>query len=136
MRRINYLQSLITLRQSNEFAAFPKKKQGEIEREINKLNKIYEGVIDLKRKPNAILVVGLQKEKTAVREARLLGIPVIAICNTDGDPDLVDHLIPGNDYAKEPVDFLVSSLAETIKEAKPSRGNELSDESEIQSSPQ
>ncbi|CAJ0916983.1 163_t:CDS:2 [Entrophospora sp. SA101] len=102
------LKNLLVFQQSEKFAALPKREQIELEKKINKLKKVYEGVLNLpkngwfdyfqgKKRPNVLLfIIGLKKEKTAIREAKRLGIPIMAICNTSGDPSSVDYVIPGN----------------------------------------
>src|SRR5688572_7393791 len=99
---------MMVLQQSEQFATLSKKEQAEIEKKISKAQKIYEGVLNLYKKPNVLLVIGTKKEATAIREAKRLNIPVIAICNTDADPDLIDYLIPGNDYTEKSVAFLIN----------------------------
>lgn len=119
---------MIALQQSERFATLSKKKQSEIEKKINKSKKIYEGVLDLVERPNALFIIGLKKEATAVREAKMQNIPVIAICNTDGNPDLIEYLIPGNDYTEKSVAFLVDKVAEIIRESKLRRNARISAE--------
>lgn len=117
IKRVGYLRYLIRFQQSEEFTSLSKKDQRIIREKAEKLSRIYEGVINLREKPHAILIIGINKEKTAIKEASKLAIPVIAIGNTDCDPSLVDYLIPGNDSGKS-LEFLLNSLAESIKEEK------------------
>jgi len=119
---------MIVLQQSEKFATLSKKEQSEIEKKINKSKKVYEGVLNLPEKPNVLFIVRLNKEATATREAKRLNIPIIAICNTDGDPDLVEYLIPGNDYSEKSVSFLINKLAEIINESKLRKSARLSAE--------
>jgi small subunit ribosomal protein S2 len=119
---------MLTLQKSERFASFSKKKRSEMEKKINKSKKIYEGVLDLVEKPNVLFIIGLKKEKTAVKEAKRMNIPVIAICNTDADPDLVDYLIPGNDYTEKSVFFLVNKVTEIIQESKLKSNSRLATE--------
>ncbi|CAG8476671.1 878_t:CDS:2 [Ambispora leptoticha] len=95
-----------------------KKEQVRLEKRRDKLNSIYEGVINLQRKPNALFIIGLDKEKTAFREAKKTGIPVIAICNTNCDPRLVDYVIPGNDRDEKSINFFANLVANTILKVK------------------
>ncbi len=78
--------------------------------------------------PNALFIIGLKRGKTAIKEARNLNIPIIAVCNTDGDPDLIDYLIPGNDHNASSVSFLINKVAEVIRESKLKRSARLSTE--------
>jgi small subunit ribosomal protein S2 len=82
------------------------------------LNSIYEGVINLQKKPSALFIIGLDKGKTAFREAKKTGTPVIAICSTNCDPRLVDYVIPGNDRDEKSISFFANLVADTIIKAK------------------
>lgn len=82
-------------------------------------------MIDLQNIPNALFIIGLNKEKTATKEARRMGIPIISICNTNSDPSLIDCLILGNDRSEKSVNFLVSKVAEVIRESKLKRSVKL-----------
>jgi small subunit ribosomal protein S2 len=81
------------------------------------LQGIYEGVINLRKRPGALFIIGLNKEKTAFREAKKIGIPVIGICNTNCDPRLVDYVIPGNDDSVNSIRFFASLLSDAIIES-------------------
>ena len=136
-RSIERLKNLLVFQQSERFATLSKKEQVEQEKEIDKLKKVYEGVLDLPRtgwfdnfqgekRPNVLLfIIGLKKEKTALKEAKKLGIPVMAICNTSEDPDLLDYVIPGNDWKETSVNYLVNAVAEVIRESKLQRDAKL-----------
>ncbi|CAJ0903820.1 17264_t:CDS:2 [Entrophospora sp. SA101] len=92
------LQKITTSCQElDSFQNLIKKEQVSLEKRRNKLQNIYEGVINLYQQPDALFIIGLNKEKTAFREAKKIGIPVIAVCNTNCNPRLVDYVIPGND---------------------------------------
>jgi len=75
-----------------------------------------------------LFIIGLKKEKTAIREAKRLNIPIMAICNTSADPDLVDYVIPGNDWKASSVEYLVNAIAEVIHESKLRKDAELTAE--------
>jgi small subunit ribosomal protein S2 len=82
------------------------------------LNSIYEGVINLQKKPSALFIIGLDKEKTAFREAKKTSTPVIAICSTNCDPRLVDYVIPGNDRDEKSISFFANLVADTIHQSQ------------------
>jgi small subunit ribosomal protein S2 len=82
--------------------------------ELEKLEENLGGVADMKRQPDAIFIVDLRKEQLAVREARRLGMPVIAVVDTNSDPDEADYIIPGNDDAIRSCDLIVRVVADGI----------------------
>ncbi|CAI2167584.1 8022_t:CDS:2 [Funneliformis geosporum] len=100
------------------FKNLAKKEQISLEKRRNKLQGIYEGVTNLYQKPDALFIIGLNKEKTAFKEAKKVGIPVIAVCNTNCNPNSVDYVIPGNDENTKSVSFFASLVAEAIMESK------------------
>jgi small subunit ribosomal protein S2 len=101
--------------QKEEFANLIKKDQVMLQRNRDKLQNIYEGVMGLKKMPDALFIIGVNKERTAIREARKMGIPIIGLCNTSSNPKLVDYVIPGNDEGKKSIEFFSKFVAETIK---------------------
>ena len=121
---IKRLKSLLAFQNSERFTTLSKKEQIELEKKINRLKKTYQGVLDLpkdflveKSFPHLLLfIIGLRKEKTALREARKAGVPVMAICNTSSDPSWVDYLVLGNDWKASSVNYLVKAIAEIIRE--------------------
>src|SRR5947199_10279132 len=82
--------------------------------ELEKLDENLGGVADMKRQPDAIFIIDLRKEQLAVREARRLGMPVIAVVDTNSDPDEADYIIPGNDDAIRSCDLIVRVIADGI----------------------
>jgi small subunit ribosomal protein S2 len=89
-----------------------------LEKRKKKLQSIYEGVINLHHQPDVLFVIGLNKEKTAFREAKKNKIPVIAVCNTNCNPRLVDYVIPGNDESVKSVTIFANLVADAIIKAK------------------
>jgi small subunit ribosomal protein S2 len=85
-----------------------------MEAELEKLESNLGGVADMKRQPDAIFIVDLKKEALAVREARRLGIPVVALVDTNCDPDEADYVIPGNDDAIRSCNLVIRALAEAV----------------------
>ena len=128
MKNVNRSKRMLDLQQSKKFATFSKKKvTRKRKKNIDKFKKTYEGVLNLGNEmPKALFIIGLKRGKTALKEAKDLNIPIIAICNTDGDPDLINYLIPGNDHTEKSVSFLVNKVTEIIRESKLRRSNRLS----------
>ncbi len=89
-----------------------------LQRERDKLNKYLAGVKDMARLPGALFVVDAKKETIAVKEANNLGIPVIAIADTNADPDVIDYPIPGNDDAIRSVSVITGAIADAVEQAR------------------
>lgn len=100
---------------------YTKKEQVTFKKELDKLQDTVGGIKDLKRLPQAVFVVDIKKEKTAVSEARKMKVPVIALTDTNVNPELVDYAIPANDDAVKSIEVITNLVAATIKEAKASR---------------
>ena len=96
----------------------PKKEVAKYELEIEKLEKYIGGITEMKKQPAAMFIVDPRKEKIAVAEAKKLGIPVIAIVDTNCDPDDVDYVIPGNDDAIRAVKLIAGAMASAIIEGR------------------
>ncbi|MCE8158977.1 MAG: 30S ribosomal protein S2 [Candidatus Moeniiplasma glomeromycotorum] len=126
-KKIDWLRKLKRYVGSENFQKLTAKKKVELEKARNKLNRIYEGVLDLSATPEVLFIIGLQKERTALREAKNdnIAIPVIAVCNTDCNPKWVDYVLPGNDQEAKSVKFFTSLVAEAIIKAK---GGQVSEE--------
>jgi small subunit ribosomal protein S2 len=96
----------------------PKKERLKLRRELEKLELNLGGVAEMTRLPDAVFIVDVNTEVTAVKEADRLGIPIIALVDTNSDPDPIDHVIPGNDDAIRAADLIASALADGIIEGK------------------
>ena len=116
-RRIARLEQLHTMQEDGTFNLLPKKEVVKLELEIEKLEKYLGGIKDMKKLPGALFIVDPRKEKIAVSEAKKLGIPVVAIVDTNCDPDDADYVIPGNDDAIRAVKLIVSKMADAVIEA-------------------
>ena len=116
--RINRYLDLINKRDTGKFEKMLKKEVVRLNRQIEKMEKIYSGVTKLEGYPGCVLVVDPTKEVSCVREAQKLSIPIIGLIDTDGDPDVIDYPVPGNDDAIKSVRYIVSSLVEAIKEGQ------------------
>ena len=117
-KQIRRLKELERGQEENAFEFYTKKEQLLLDRERLKLDKYFSGVKDLTRQPGAMFVVDARKELIAVREAHRLGIPVIAIADTNVDPDLIDYPIPGNDDAIRSVGLIAKAIADAVESAR------------------
>ena len=116
--RIARLKKIETMSEDGTFDVLPKKEVIELKKEWDKLEKNLGGIKEMKRIPDAIFVVDPKKEKIAVKEAKILGIPVVGIVDTNCDPDDVDYVIPANDDAIRAVKLITGCMADAIIEAK------------------
>ena len=112
--RIKRLEELESLKDSGQLATFSKKAQSKLLRELRKIDRNLGGIRDLNRLPEAIVVIDPTKEHNAVREARMLGIKVIALIDTDSNPDLVDLPIPGNDDSMRSIRLITTHLSNAV----------------------
>ena len=113
-RRIARLEQLHTMETDGTFDLLPKKEVVKLNLEIEKLEKFLGGIKNMKKLPGALFVVDPRKEKIAVSEAKKLGIPVVAIVDTNCDPDEIDYVIPGNDDAIRAVKLIAGAMADAI----------------------
>ncbi len=117
-KRIERLNQLNKMEEDGTFELLPKKEVAKLKLEIEKLDKYLGGIKDMKKLPGAMFIVDPRKEKIAVSEAKKLGIPVVAIVDTNCDPDEVDYVIPGNDDAIRAVKLIASTMADAIIEGR------------------
>ncbi len=117
-KRIDRLHELEKMEEEGMFDVLPKKEVIQLKHEAERLEKFLGGIKDMKGVPEALFVVDPRKEKIAVREAHILGIPVVAIVDTNCDPDEVDYVIPGNDDAIRAVKLLTETIANAVIEGK------------------
>lgn len=104
-------------RNNNGVLSVHKKEAASLRRELDKLQKNLGGVADMESKPGAIFIVDICREQNAVKEATRLGIPVVAVVDTNADPDPIEHVIPGNDDAVRGIKMIADAFAKVIKEA-------------------
>ena len=116
--RIKRLAQLKAMEEDGTFDLLPKKEVIKLNHEIEKLEKFLGGIKDMKKLPGALFIVDPRKEKIAVSEARKLHIPIVAIVDTNCDPDDVDYVIPGNDDAIRAVKLIASTMANAILEGR------------------
>jgi len=117
-RRIERLHALERMEEDGTFDLLPKKEVLILKHEHEKLLKFLGGIRNLKALPDAVYVVDPRKERIAVAEARKLGIPIIAIIDTNCDPDEIDYIIPGNDDAIRAIKLITSLLADAVIEGR------------------
>ncbi len=115
-RRIQRLNQLRTMESDGTFDLLPKKEVIKLNLEIEKLEKFLGGIKEMKDLPGALFIVDPRKERIAVAEAKKLGIPIVAIVDTNCDPDEIDYVIPGNDDAIRAVKLIASAMANAIIE--------------------
>src|SRR3989440_6789086 len=113
--RIQRLHELRSLKTEAQLDLLPAKERISMEAELEKLESNLGGVADMRRQPDAIFIVDLRKEQLAVREAKRLGMPVIALVDTNCDPDEADYVIPGNDDAIRSCGLIVKAIADGIE---------------------
>ena len=120
-RRIERLRQLRTMETDGTFDLLPKKEVIKLNLEIEKLEKFLGGIKDMKEIPGALFIVDPRKERIAVAEAKKLGIPIVAIVDTNCDPDEIDYVIPGNDDAIRAVKLISGAIANAIIEGNEGR---------------
>ena len=117
-RRIARLKQLRTMQEDGTFDLLPKKEVIKLNLEIEKLEKFMGGIKDMTSMPGALFIVDPRKERIAVAEAKKLNIPIVAIVDTNCDPDEIDYVIPGNDDAIRAVKLIAGAMADAIIEGK------------------
>ena len=122
--RIRRLDEIEKMEADGTFDLLPKKEVVNIKKEYEKLNKNLRGIREMKKAPQAMVIVDPRKEDIAIKEAHKLGIPVFGIVDTNCDPDVVDYVIPGNDDAVRAVKLIIGALTNAIAEVN---GNEIID---------
>ncbi|MDL5054940.1 30S ribosomal protein S2 [Oscillatoria laete-virens NRMC-F 0139] len=131
-KRIEALKSLERRRDNGEFALLPKKEALILSRKIEKLQMRLGGIRNLKKLPDLIVVIDTARETTALKEANTLKIPVLALADTNSDPDVIDYIIPANDDAVRAIKLLVSALAEAVREGQAMRKGDDQAEQEVE----
>ena len=117
-RRIKRLEQLRKMQEDGTFERLTKKEVIKLELEIEKLEKYLGGIKNMDKLPGALFIVDPRKERIAVAEAKKLGIPIVAIVDTNCDPDEIDYVIPGNDDAIRAVKLIASTMADAIIEGR------------------
>ena len=115
-QRIEYLKDLEERQERGEFDLLTKKEALGRQREIEKLNQRLGGIKEMQRLPDLLYIVDVRREATAVHEANILGIPIVALVDTNCDPDLVDYIIPSNDDAIRAIKLITTKMADAVLE--------------------
>jgi small subunit ribosomal protein S2 len=126
-RRIGRLRELERMEADGTLERLPKKEAAKLREQRDKLDRFLSGIKDMGKLPSAVFIVDLKKERIALAEARKLNIPVLAIVDTNCDPDEVDYVIPGNDDAIRAIKLIANKIADAVIEIK---GNEYIEEDE------
>ncbi len=119
--RLKRLEELERLIETGEINTYSKKMESQLLREKRKISRNLEGIRNMNKLPGALVVVDVNKESNALREARAMGIPTVCLIDTDGDPDLVDIPIPGNDDSMRSIDVIIRELCEAVTQGKQGR---------------
>ncbi|MFC1721434.1 30S ribosomal protein S2 [Patescibacteria group bacterium] len=117
-KQIAKLKELERKRDSGELDKYTKKEQVTFDKEIDRLSRFFGGLRSLNKLPEAIFVIDINEESSAVKEARRKGVKIVAVCDTNVDPGLVDYCIPCNDDAVKVIDLLIEAMGEAVAEGK------------------
>jgi small subunit ribosomal protein S2 len=116
--RVDYLLELKKMEEDGEMDMLPKNEVKKLKREIQKLEYLLKGIVKMKRIPDVMFIIDTRKEYIAVREARNLGIPIVAVVDTNCDPDNADYIIPSNDDAIRAIKLFTSKIADAVIEGR------------------
>ncbi len=128
---IDKLRKVERMKQNGDFQLLTKKEQSKIEKEIEKLEKNLGGIKDMRKVPGAVFIVDPNNERTAVKEAQTLGIPVVAITDTNCDPAGVDYIVPGNDDAIKSITLFSKYFADSVAQGGTASKNRNKTEKEV-----
>jgi small subunit ribosomal protein S2 len=131
-QRIDYLLSLERRQELGEFSRLPKKEALGLQREIDKLNRKMGGLREMRRLPSLVFIADVRREAIAVKEANKLGIPIVAMVDTNCDPDLIDYPIPANDDAIRAIRLITSKVADAVLEGRQIRAATMAEEEELE----
>ncbi len=126
--RLSRLEELEAIEQDDNFQSYSKKMESQLRREMKKIRRNLGGVRNMNKLPGAIIAIDVKRETTALREARKLGIPTICLIDTDGDPDLADIPIPGNDDSMRSIDVIIRELCKACADGKQGRAPAKADD--------
>jgi small subunit ribosomal protein S2 len=129
-KSIEKLKKIETMKEDGTYDLLPKKEVSSIEKEREKLEKYLSGIKDMTSLPGALFIVDPKKERIAVAEAKKLSVPIVAIVDTNCDPDEVDYVIPGNDDAIRAIKLITSKIADAILEGKETLSKKAAEEAE------
>lgn len=127
-QRIDYLLNLEDRQERGDFERLPKKEALQLEREIAKLNQRLSGIKDMQRLPDMLFITDVRREATVVKEANKLGIPIVAMVDTNCDPDPIDYVIPANDDAIRALKLIATKIADAVIEGQNMRASLVAEE--------
>jgi small subunit ribosomal protein S2 len=113
-KSIARLKDIEKMKEDGTFQRLTKKEVAHLEKELVKLKKYFDGIVSMEQPPAALFIIDSKKEETAVREANRLGIPIVALIDTNSNPDMIDYPIPGNDDAVKSIQLVTSIIADTV----------------------
>jgi len=116
-KSVRKLRDLKDKREKGELKKYTKYEQLQLDREIDRLERLFGGVSTMEKLPEAVFIVDTHKELVAVKEARRMGIPVVGVVDTNGDPTLVDHVIAANDDAVKSIELIVNVVADAVSQS-------------------
>lgn len=119
-KRVEYFKDLENKKTTGEFEKYTKKERLKFDKEIASLKIKFEGIKNMSKIPEAVFILDIRKDDTCVREAKRKGIKMVALCDTNVDPTVIDYPIPANDDAISSVNYILEKVKETILNAKPS----------------
>jgi small subunit ribosomal protein S2 len=119
--RLKRLEELEAISETDNFQSYSKKMESQLRREMRKIKRNLDGIRRMSKLPGALVIIDVNREVTAIKEARKLGIPVVCLIDTDGNPELADIAIPGNDDSMRSIDVMVRELCKSIAEGKQQR---------------
>lgn len=119
--RLKRLEELEAIAETDNFQSYSKKMESQLRREMRKIKRNLQGIRRMTKLPGALVIIDVNREITAIKEARKLGIPVVCLIDTDGNPELADIAIPGNDDSMRSIDVMVRELCKAIAEGKQQR---------------
>ncbi len=131
--RLKRLMELEGIEANDNFASYSKKMESQLRREMKKIKRNLDGIRTMEKLPGAMVIIDVKREMNAIREARKLGIPTICLIDTDGDPDLADIAIPGNDDSMRSIDVVVRELCAAVSEGKQVRSTKAKSEDTVES---
>jgi len=131
-QRIDYLLSLERRQKLGEFSRLLKKEALDLQRQIDKLNRRLGGLKEMRRLPSLVFIADVRREAIAVKEVNKLGIPIVAMVDTNCDPDPIDYVIPANDDAIRAIKLITSKIADAVLEGQQIRATLMTEEEELE----
>ena len=125
--RLKRLEELEAIEENDNFQSYSKKMESQLRREMRKIRRNLEGIRNMNKLPGCIVVIDVKREGNALAEARKLGIPTICLIDTDGDPDLADIAIPGNDDSMRSIDVVIRELCAAVADGKQLKATKSAD---------